>query len=216
LKDLVRQQQERQHRLHLNKRGMRVLGVAESFGQRQTRSTIAGVVMRGDLVIDGFALGTTTVGGDDATESIARLYTRLHRSDVNLVMLSGCIISKYNIVDLELLSRKILRPVVCLTYNETAGIESTLAERFPHDKQKLRSYRLLGKRKPLKLRSGYTIYVRTSNLSDDEARAAVDAFTLQGSIPEPVRVAKLLARSVSSLPRSSRPGSATTSGRRSL
>lgn len=205
-----------QHRLHLNKRGVRVLGVAESFDQHQPFSTIAGVVMRGDLVIDGFALGKTTVGGEDATSAIYSLYRRLHRNDVNLLMLSGCIISGYNIVDVDSLSERAGRPVVCLTYNETAGIESTLKKRFPGDRKRLDAYHRLGERKPITLRSGHVVYVRTGGLSSEEARSTVDGFTLQGAVPEPVRVAKLLARAAGPhVPAFSLRGSSRISNRRS-
>jgi endonuclease V-like protein UPF0215 family len=61
-------------RLHLNKRGIRALGIAESFRPTQRWSVLAGVVMRGDLVVDGLAVGRASVGGDDATSSISALY----------------------------------------------------------------------------------------------------------------------------------------------
>lgn len=201
-------------RLHLNKRGIRVLGVAESFREGQPRSVISGVVMRRDLVVDGFALGWTTVGGNDATSKIASLFRSLRRNDVNLIMLSGCVISGYNFVDVDSLSKRAGLPVVCLTYNETAGLESALAKRFPDSEDKMAAYRKLGARSALRLRSGHTIYVRTSNLGLDDATALVNLFTLQGSVPEPVRVARLLARVVSR--RSSLRGSGATSGRKSL
>src|SRR2546430_16083129 len=59
----------RQMRLHLNKPGIRALGVAESFKEGDLKSRLAGVVMRSGLVIDGFVLGAATLGGDDATGS---------------------------------------------------------------------------------------------------------------------------------------------------
>jgi Uncharacterized conserved protein len=55
--------------MHLGKKGIRILGIAESFSSRE-RSLIAGVVMRKDLRIDGCAFGTVTVGGLDATDCI--------------------------------------------------------------------------------------------------------------------------------------------------
>ena len=58
--------------MHLPKKGLRVLGIAESYTGR-SRSTIAGVVMRKDLRIDGFAFGAATVGGMDATGAAVRM-----------------------------------------------------------------------------------------------------------------------------------------------
>jgi endonuclease V-like protein UPF0215 family len=182
-------------RIHLNKKGIRVLGVAESFKLTDRWSLLGGVVMRGDLVVDGLAFGSMSVGGDDATESLLRLFRSLRRNDVNLMMVSGAILSLYNIVDVDLLSQRANLPVVCLTYKETSGIEASIVRRFPGEaERKLRAYRKLGPRKSIKLSSGHTIYARSSGISDRDARSVVDMFTMQGSIPEPVRVARLLAR----------------------
>lgn len=53
--------------LHLEKKGIRILGVAESFVESDSRSVLAGVVMRRDLVIDGLMFGQTTIKGNDST-----------------------------------------------------------------------------------------------------------------------------------------------------
>ena len=182
-------------RLHLNKPGIRALGVAESFRQGESRSVLAGVVMRSDFVIDGVALGKTAVGGDDATASIVSLFRKLNRNDVNLIMVSGAILSLYNIIDVDLLSRRTNLPVLCLTYKETAGIEGSIRRHFPEGaEKKLAAYKKLGKRLGVRLDTGHRIFVRTAAIDADAAKAVCNSFTLQGSIPEPVRVAKLLAR----------------------
>ena len=182
-------------RLHLNKPGIRALGVAESFRQGQKRSVLAGVVMRSDLVIDGVALGRTKVGGDDATSSIVSLYRKFGRNDVNLIMVSGAILSLYNIIDVDELSARTKLPVVCLTYKETAGIEGSIRRHFPEGAElKLQAYRRLGRRTRVKLGTGKRVFVRSAGIESGELRRALNSFTLQGSIPEPVRVAKLLAR----------------------
>ncbi|MBI3841185.1 MAG: DUF99 family protein [Thaumarchaeota archaeon] len=174
---------------------MRALGVAESFRQGQRTSTLAGVVMRGDLVVDGLVLGRTSVGGDDATTSIASLHRRLGRNDVNVLVVSGAILSLYNIVDVDELSRRTRLPVICLTYKETSGIEDSIRRHFPGKAgAKLAAYRALGGRKRVKLATGKTVYARSSGLGQAETKGVLDIFTLQGSLPEPVRVARLLAR----------------------
>jgi len=169
--------------------------VAESFKQGRKSSVLAGVVMRSDFVVDGIAIGKTSVGGDDATASIVSLYRRLRRNDVNMIMVSGAILSLYNIVDVDELSRRSRLPVVCLTYKETSGIEGSIKRHFPDTSEaKLKAYRRLGRRTGVLLRSGHKVFVRMSGLAPSELKPVLDAFTLQGSIPEPVRVAKLVAR----------------------
>lgn len=180
--------------LHPGKKAIRALGVAESFRPGDSESVLAGVVMRTDLVVDGFAIGAATVGGDDATRSVLRMYKGLKREDVNLIILSGCVISRYNIIDIDGVSRASGLPVVCLTYNETAGIEDAIRRNFPHPEERLKMYADLGSRKPVLLSTGHRVFVRTAGISDADAKKVLDAFTLQGVLPEPVRVAKLLAR----------------------
>ncbi len=179
----------------MNKPGIRALGVAESFKQGRKSSVLAGVVMRSDFIVDGVAIGKTSVGGDDATVSIVSLYKRLKRNDVNLILVSGAILSLYNIVDVDELSRRSKLPVVCLTYKETSGIEGSIRRHFPDTAEtKLKTYRRLGRRTGVLLRSGYKVYVRLSGIELSSLKPVLDSFTLQGSIPEPVRVAKLVAR----------------------
>ena len=49
--------------LTLEKKGVRVLGVAESFRKNLSdKAILAGIVMRGDMIIDGIVFGECTVG----------------------------------------------------------------------------------------------------------------------------------------------------------
>jgi len=183
-------------RVHPNKRAIRVLGIAESFRKGDSRSILAGVVMRSDLVVDGVCLGRATVGGDDASSSILGMDRRLDRQDVNAIMLSGCIISHYNIVDVDAVAKKTARPVICLTYRESAGIEDSIRLQFEHPERKVARYRALGERTRMTLRTGQAVFARLASISEPDARLVIESFTLQGGVPEPVRLAKLLAHGV--------------------
>ncbi|HVC27753.1 MAG TPA: DUF99 family protein [Nitrososphaerales archaeon] len=181
--------------LHTGKKAIRALGVAESFHPAAKKSTLAGVVVRTDLVVDGFVFGAATVGGDDATGAVLRMYRRLKRGDVNLIMLAGCIISRYNIIDVDEVARRSGLPVVCLTYNESSGLEGAIRSHFERPDERIESYRKLGARSPVLLRTGHRLYVRSAGISERDTKSVLDAFTLQGGVPEPVRLARLLARS---------------------
>jgi hypothetical protein len=182
-------------KLHTHKKGLRALGIAESFVKdKSTHSVLAGVVMRGDLLIDGFQLETITVGGMDATEGVLRLYEGLGRRDVNLILLNGCIISWYNIIDLEAIYDALGIPLICVTYEESEGLEKYFRE-FEDAEKRIEIYRRLGLRTSIALHTGHSVLIRHYGLVDDkEAKRALDMFTLQGAIPEPLKVARLLAR----------------------
>jgi endonuclease V-like protein UPF0215 family len=109
--------------LHLEKKGLRGLAIAESFRPNSERSTLSGLIMRRDFVIDGFVFGNVALEGNDATNQILHMYEELCRSDISYVIISGVIISMYNIVDIKKLYNSLRMPVIGITYPESFGIE---------------------------------------------------------------------------------------------
>ncbi len=178
----------------VNKPGIRALGIAESFVRSEPVSRLAGIVMRGDLRIDGIALACITVGGNDATDGIFSIYKKLRRDDINLVMLNGNVVSWFNIIDSQRIHSELGLPVISITYEESEGLEYYIERYFPGDEERLERYRALGERVQMRLNTGYDIFVRTHGISLKETRVVLNRFTLEGRIPEPLRVARLLAR----------------------
>jgi uncharacterized protein len=150
--------------------------------------------MRADMRVDGLAYAHATVGGDDGTEAVLSLYRQLDRKDVNALILSGAAISWFNIIDLRRVFEKTKRPLICLTYEESPGLEKYILEYFPDKKEKLACYRGLGERQSIRLKTGYDVFVRAQGASLDEARILLNKFTRDGRVPEPVRLARLAAR----------------------
>ena len=185
-------------RLHVHKKAVRALGISESFVKGESKKSIlAGVVMRTDKVVDGFVFSTVTVGGMDATEKMIEMYKTLDREDVNLLMLNGCVISWYNVVDLYKVAEETGLPLLCVTYEESEGLEKYFKELFPQDwERRVEIYHKNKERTLLKLDTGYTVYVRFINMSLEEAKGILNKFTSHGAVPEPLRVARLLARSI--------------------
>lgn len=151
--------------------------------------------MRRDLVVDGLSFGSTTIEGDDATENIVEMWKRLDRNDIACIFLDGLVVSMYNIIDGEKISQLTKLPVIALTFRESKGLEDSICHHFrPRAEEKLERYRMLGDRESILLRTGKRIYVRYWGVSFKVVKVLLDSFTLQGAIPEPIRLAKLLAR----------------------
>ncbi len=179
--------------MHTPKKGLRALGIAESFSGREW-SALAGVVMRKDLRIDGFSFGRVTVGGMDATETVLSMIRDLDRPDINVVMLSGCVIAWYNIIDPGRIAAESGIPVICITYEESDGLTGDIRHHFPGDDARLEFYERLGDRTSLDLGGNRVIFLRTAGIGYPDAARLCRDFTLEGKIPEPLRVARLLAR----------------------
>jgi len=182
--------------------------------------------MRADLRVDGISFANATVGGDDATEGVVNIYEQLKREDINALILSGAVISWFNIIDLQRVFDHIQKPVVCLTYEESPGLEKYICQYFLEPGQKLeryqrlgpremirlktgydvfirvmgttadeaRRYQRLGPREMIRLKTGYDVFIRVMGTTADEARVLLNKFTLDGRIPEPIKVARLAAR----------------------
>jgi endonuclease V-like protein UPF0215 family len=177
---------------------VRALGISESFIKGVSeKSVLAGVVMRADMAIDGFVFSAATVGGMDATEKILEMYKTLERDDINLLILNGCVISWYNVIDLHKVAEETGLPLICVTYEESEGLEKYFKELFPQDwENRVMVYRKNKSRTPVKLGTSYTVFVRFIGMSLEEAKGILNKFTSHGAVPEPLRVARLLARSI--------------------
>jgi len=183
----------------VSKKALRALGIAESFKKNiGARSILAGVVMRGDLVIDGFSFTTITIGGMDATDGVIRLYKLLNREDINVILLNGVVIAWFNVIDLQRVYDELQVPIIAVTYEESKEpLDRYFKEYFPDSWEKrVEVYRRNGLRERIFLKTGHEVFVRYLGISKNEAKGILNRFLLQGAIPEPLRVARLLARSL--------------------
>ncbi len=184
----------------LGKRAIRAVGIAESFVLSFPRSVFCAVVYRSDGLVDGLTLDFATVGGDDATDTICRMLEDLDRQDIHVVLLDGCIVSWYNIVDLEKVYECCKVPVLALTFEEITGdVETAIRKVFPEDValRKIQQFRKLPEPVRLVLPDG-EIYVRVCGIQPHPRilRAVIRRFLREGKRPEPIRIAKFVANAV--------------------
>jgi len=179
----------------ISKKAIRCLGVAESFTRRKNKSVLVGVVMRRDLIVDGVSLTTITVGGLDATEGIIRIYKGLNRDDINFMLINGAVIAFYNVIDLPRLYDELRVPIISITYNPSKGLEQNLLK-MDQGENRLEIYRRNGPRERVYLKTGYPVFIRCFGLTKDEAVGLLNAFVISGRVPEPIRLANLMARAV--------------------
>jgi hypothetical protein len=180
------------------KPGRRALGVAESYrGTDGTAtSTLAGAVVRADRAVEDFCFGRCTVGGRDATDGIVELWDRLDRPDVRYLFVAGIAPAWYNVVDIRRLGRAIDRPVISVSFEESEGLEGGIAEAFDGEgrRERLETYRALPERRRLGIGEG-PLFARSVGLDHPRVEDVVEAYT-ETRRPEPLRIAKRLARRV--------------------
>jgi endonuclease V-like protein UPF0215 family len=179
-------------RFHNNKKGIRILAIAESFQKYDRKSILAGIVMRRDLVVDGIIYADTIVGGNDGTNKVLTMIDSLARTDINCVLLGGLIISLFNILNGKHINEITKIPVIAISYRRSPGLQGSI--HGIDKKEKITNYLKLEERKPLTLWTGKTIFIRHWGLEFADASNLLNALVIQGSKPEPLRLAALAAR----------------------
>ena len=179
---------------HIEKKGIRVFGISESFAMSDLRSILAGVVMRRDFIIDGLIFGNTTIRGNDSTEIIVSMFRRMKRNDINCILLGGTIISILNIVDGQELYNTTKVPVIAISSRETRGLRENNLRTFEDGEIKCKLYNALKASEQLTLRTGKAVNYRNWGISSREVSVLLNDLTLQGARPEPIKVASIAAR----------------------
>ncbi len=55
-------------------------------------------------------------------KSVLRMMDDLDRNDINVIMLSGCIIAWFNMINPARIAQETGKPVICVTYEESDGL----------------------------------------------------------------------------------------------
>jgi endonuclease V-like protein UPF0215 family len=133
----------------------------------------------------------------DATNTVIRMVHNLQRTDINVIMLSGCVIAWFNVVDPARIVLETGQPVICVTYEDSDGLMEDIHYHFPDDAVRLGAYKKLGDRIPVELHTRQVIFIRSWGIGHHDSARLCNDFTVEGKIPEPLRVARLCARKVS-------------------
>jgi len=127
--------------------------------------------------------------GRNATERIAAMLDD-SRFDPRLVFLNGIAVAGFNVVDLPDLAARLDRPVVVVARRRPGmpRIRRALLEKVPGGRRK---WALIEKAGPMEPIEG--VWVQRAGISRRDAAAALRRATRFGKVPEPLRVAHLVA-----------------------
>jgi endonuclease V-like protein UPF0215 family len=185
----------------------RVLGVDDGpFSFADATVPVVGVVARMGYV-DAVLKTEVRVDGNDATGAIASMVGGSgYTGKLEAVMLNGAAVGGFNVVDIGELNRRTGVPVITVTRDrpDMAAIRKALEmlgrtpkygrKPIPDWKERLA---LLERTRLVEVRTGTKpIYIGFAGLEEPEAKGVVTASTVRGSIPEPVRLAHLIARAL--------------------
>ncbi|MFH0896662.1 MAG: DUF99 family protein [Candidatus Bathyarchaeota archaeon] len=178
------------------KKEIRIVGiddcpfVSRSFG----KADVIGAVLRGGHSLDGIVHTNVDIDGFDATEKISEMITLSpHHHQLRIIMLDGITFAGFNIVDIARLFELTGIPVIALTRAKTDmdNVRNAL-KNLPNWGER---WLMIQRAGPiLKLRIGETeLQTHVAGVSNEDAEKVIRISSTRGNIPEPLRVAHLIA-----------------------
>ncbi|HLF55172.1 MAG TPA: DUF99 family protein [Candidatus Nanoarchaeia archaeon] len=180
-------------RKHL-RRETRVIGIDDGpfFKFRHGTVLVIGTVYRGGDYMDGIVSTTAKVDGADSTTKIAQMINKSKfKSQIRAIFLNGIAVGGFNIIDLPKLSKLTKMPVIAVI------------RRYPDIPKILKTLKNLGMEKKVKLITQLPkptkigkIYVQHIGIDLDKTKEFLKLTTIHSEIPEPIRIAHIIAAGV--------------------
>lgn len=181
------------------KNEVRILGVDDgAFKKFKDQTTaLVGVVFRGGRYLEGVLSEAITVDGDDSTDKIIEMVSKTrHKGHLRVIMLSGITFGGLNIVDIERIFKATKLPVIVVTRKlpDLKAMDTAISRvtNSAEKKERLLKGGILHSINDMK----GTIVIQKTGLTLDDAEEILRLSTVRGLIPEPLRVAHLIASGI--------------------
>ena len=144
--------------------------------------------------LDGVVSGWVERNGDDATARMAELIEASQFAGyVRAVLLQGIAVAGFNVVDIHALATRLRLPVVVVVRRRPDFVAVRAALEAIGANPAAKWQAIQRAQTPVPLRG---LWVQHAGLTTDQAERLLEATTLHGKIPEPLRLAHLIAGGV--------------------
>jgi len=176
------------------KKEIRVVGIDDSpFNKFKDKDLLViGVLYRGGQYMDGVMSTRCKVDGVDSTTKIATMINKSKfKLQIRALFIDGIAVGGFNVIDIKQLSKKTKLPVIVVIRNmpNFKKIYRTL------DKLKLKSQKKIIESLPVPTKVG-KIYIQYTGTTLKKAKELLKVTCTRSYIPEPIRVAHLIAAGI--------------------
>lgn len=150
--------------------------------------------------IEQVLLDRIQVDGKDGTQKVVSLARRSKGAGV--IMLPSVSLGGFNVIDPYRLHRRLRLPVIVANPERPRlrAVQEALRRHFPDWKQRVRVFDLMGSPDALHLGRNGVLYFYPVGIPATTARIILRHITYFGKKPEPLRIARILARALCSTP----------------
>ena len=176
------------------KKEIRVIGIDDAPFDKfnDSKVLVVGVVMRGGSWVDGILSTKVLVDGNDSTKKITDMINKSKfKPQLQCIFLDGIAVAGFNVIDVKELSKKTKLPVIVVIRRmpDIKTIKETLIK--INQKQKIKLIEKAGE--VIKLDN---IFVQINGINLEQARKILKIVCTRSLIPEPLRLAHLIASGV--------------------
>jgi len=181
------------------KEEIRILGIDDGpFTKKDKEVIVVGVVFRGGEFLDGVLRTYVSVDGLDATEKISGMInSSRHKQQLKVIMLDGITVGGFNIIDVKKLFSETRIPIIVINRKapDLKSIKIALEKNFDDFEKRWKMILNAGKIKQLKFEK-FSVYYQNVGIEDEEAEEIITISIKHAQIPEPLRVAHLIATGI--------------------
>lgn len=171
---------------------VRVLGVDDGFFVPRSRGNclLAGIVFRLDGCVEGILSSQCEIDGFDATQKISRMVSASKYSgQISVILLLGSNFAGFNVVDAKKLFEETGKPIVVVQRRKPDFKKIFFAlEKLPRPAERKKLFQGLGE-----LYSFKSIFFQCFGIPAEQARSILKKCLFYSNIPEPLRLAHLVA-----------------------
>jgi hypothetical protein len=180
------------------KKEIRILGLDDSPFPPHTNQPVMviGTVFRAGKWLDGVLRTFIQGDGRDSTSKIISMVNQTrHKDQLGVVMLDGITFGGFNVVNIQKIFRSTGIPVIVIMrkYPDFAKIKKAL-KRFNNWDERWKDIEDAGE--VYKIENKEDIYFQINGIELEDAREIIKLSATRSAIPEPVRVAHLIAAGV--------------------
>jgi hypothetical protein len=177
------------------KQQMRVLGIDDSpFKFGDCKALIVGALVRIPNYLEGVMKSEVTVDGSDSTDAVIAMISRSrYREQIRVIMLDGIALAGFNVLDLGKIHETLGIPVISVTRDEP-DFEKMKAALMRHFDDWEERYSIMTRLELRAIRTEHRPLIASGvGLPWRDFEEIVVKSTVRGVVPEPVRMAHLIA-----------------------
>jgi len=180
------------------KKQIRILGIDDSpFSFNDKYCRVIGVVMRGGEYLECVLSSQVMIDGSEATSICEELIKNSkHNKQIRVVMIDGIALGGFNIVNINELCNLTNIPIITITRDKPnlEKIKYALQKNFKDWKER---WYIINKGELYEVHTKHNpIYIKCVGIDLNGAKEIIDISTIRGAIPEPLRIAHIIASGI--------------------